>query len=111
VSVLDPVPEEMCDEPVPATDEPVPATDEQLASICGVPYVPYVPYGAPSSGEPEPETCSICMEELAVGVTCIRLKCNHPHHAQCMTQWMRHGNNCPVCRYSIGDIPSQPCRV
>lgn len=44
--------------------------------------------------------CSICQEELIAGDEIGRVGCNHGYHADCINQWLRLKNWCPVCKAS-----------
>lgn len=58
-------------------------------------------------GAPPPPgaTCTICMcalEEPAPGApTLIRMPCGHDFHEECLLQWVREHNTCPLCRFAI----------
>jgi hypothetical protein len=43
--------------------------------------------------------CTICLEELN---KCVKLKCNHTYHKECIDTWFKTNNNntksCPLCR-------------
>ena len=41
--------------------------------------------------------CSVCMTSLD-GATCIKLRCGHAFHEQCIVRWMERRNTCPMCR-------------
>ena len=44
--------------------------------------------------------CAVCLEEL--GISPIKLECDHHFHAECILGWFRRGHaECPSCR----DIP------
>ena len=45
--------------------------------------------------------CSICMENIKVGMDMIRLDCDGQHEfcKQCITNWFAENNTCPVCRH------------
>lgn len=43
--------------------------------------------------------CSICLESLCiVEARCIKTKCGHYFHWDCMTKWFRIRHDCPSCR-------------
>lgn len=41
--------------------------------------------------------CMICLDD-ASGDQCPELNCQHKFHFLCITQWMRHSDQCPLCR-------------
>ncbi|RHY26361.1 hypothetical protein DYB32_007704, partial [Aphanomyces invadans] len=60
-------------------------------------------------GHVEIPTCPVCLDRLdssASGI--LTTLCNHTFHCDCLFRW--EGFNCPVCRYSHGDIVSA-CEV
>lgn len=42
--------------------------------------------------------CVICTEDFTIGDLTLNLFCDHTFHADCITEWSRHGHNCPLCR-------------
>ncbi|KAK9699688.1 hypothetical protein RND81_08G189100 [Saponaria officinalis] len=50
--------------------------------------------------------CSICQEEYADGDEMGRLECEHRYHIDCVNQWLRLKNWCPVCKASATPSPS-----
>lgn len=50
--------------------------------------------------EKESETCVICLRNLYDTCT---LQCGHGFHTQCIMQWFRYQNTCPVCRHVVVD--------
>lgn len=46
-------------------------------------------------------TCSICQLDIEPGQLFKRLpECSHLHHSDCIGQWLRNKNVCPVCKAS-----------
>ncbi|KVI05183.1 Zinc finger, RING/FYVE/PHD-type [Cynara cardunculus var. scolymus] len=46
--------------------------------------------------------CSICLQDFEVGNSAgIFPKCDHKFHPECISQWLRTHNSCPVCRRSL----------
>ena len=43
-----------------------------------------------------PAKCSICLGDIVNEK--IILNCNHEFHFNCLTEWTRRRNNCPLCR-------------
>ena len=48
--------------------------------------------------------CPICLDELSKHV--IKLNCGHFFHPNCINDWKKINNVCPVCRERIGKIMS-----
>ncbi|GJZ01513.1 E3 ubiquitin protein ligase MBR2-like protein isoform X1 [Tanacetum coccineum] len=44
--------------------------------------------------------CSICQEEFIAGDEIGRVGCDHGYHAECIDQWLRLKNWCPICKVS-----------
>jgi len=55
-----------------------------------------VPYGHTS--------CSVCLEEFAVGDECVTLPCAHVFHKGCAKQWLMQDKSCPLCKQGIGKV-------
>jgi E3 ubiquitin-protein ligase RNF115/126 len=45
--------------------------------------------------------CSVCMDDVAVGVEVVVLPCDHWFHEACVTAWLNEHNTCPICRAGI----------
>ena len=46
--------------------------------------------------------CNICLEKIIHDDSCIKLKCNHYFHSNCIESWLKeHSNKCPVCREEV----------
>ncbi|XP_057516544.1 uncharacterized protein LOC130797802 isoform X2 [Amaranthus tricolor] len=50
--------------------------------------------------------CSICQEEYVDGQEVGRLSCKHKYHVECINQWLRLKNWCPICKASAAPSPS-----
>lgn len=46
----------------------------------------------------EREPCCICQEEYMDGDVLGMLECGHDYHADCIKQWLKQKNLCPVCK-------------
>lgn len=56
-------------------------------------------YPSAASEDPaEREPCSICQEEYSRGDTLGTLDCGHEYHAECIKQWLKQKNLCPICK-------------
>ncbi|XP_057524044.1 uncharacterized protein LOC130803854 [Amaranthus tricolor] len=51
--------------------------------------------------------CSICQEEYEDGQEVGRLVCEHKYHTECINQWLRLKNWCPICKASVAPSPSE----
>ncbi|CAI0376433.1 unnamed protein product [Linum tenue] len=51
--------------------------------------------------------CSICQEEYGDGDELGRLRCEHEYHLNCVHQWLRLKNWCPVCK-APAVVPTEP---
>lgn len=40
--------------------------------------------------------CIICLEEITSSL--IKTACNHTFHSNCLTEWKKRCNTCPICR-------------
>lgn len=45
--------------------------------------------------------CTICLEELVEGETALRIPCGHLFHEECVKDWLKKSNECPVCRFEM----------
>jgi predicted ATPase len=50
-------------------------------------------------------TCLVCLDEFQsadiADRECIRLRCGHKFHRECIIEWGAVSNTCPTCRDSI----------
>ncbi|MCD7448246.1 hypothetical protein HAX54_040007, partial [Datura stramonium] len=42
--------------------------------------------------------CSICQEEYVIGDEIGNLGCEHGYHTECIKQWFKLKNWCPICK-------------
>merc|ERR1740121_1532011 len=49
----------------------------------------------------EGSECSICLGDLVAGEPALRLPCGHLFHEDCVTDWLKKSNECPVCRFEL----------
>eukprot|EP00927_Polykrikos_kofoidii_P062862 TRINITY_DN57656_c0_g1_i1.p1 TRINITY_DN57656_c0_g1~~TRINITY_DN57656_c0_g1_i1.p1 ORF type:complete len:711 (-),score=112.95 TRINITY_DN57656_c0_g1_i1:292-2424(-) len=45
--------------------------------------------------------CSVCLEEYQAGARATRMLCGHLFCTQCIFEWLRIANSCPVCRFEL----------
>ncbi|XP_062076050.1 uncharacterized protein LOC133780196 [Humulus lupulus] len=43
-------------------------------------------------------SCSICLENMSVGLEATRLFCGHRYHEECIVEWLQISKFCPLCR-------------
>ena len=46
-------------------------------------------------------TCNICLENFEIGNILRILECNHEFHENCIIEWLKSNNTCPVCRHEL----------
>ncbi|GFY94318.1 hypothetical protein Acr_09g0007640 [Actinidia rufa] len=46
-------------------------------------------------------TCSICLDELVIGSLVTHLPCSHTYRGECVSEWLKKSNECPLCRYVL----------
>ena len=51
--------------------------------------------------ENEKASCSICLSNFCKGDDVSSLPCGHAYHKDCIGQWLRNVNNCPMCKQPI----------
>lgn len=49
----------------------------------------------------ESTECTICLDDLVVGQPALRIPCGHLYHEECVKDWLKKSNECPVCRYEL----------
>jgi|LakMenEpi03Aug12_release.lakeMendotaPanAssembly.Ray.scaffolds.fasta_scaffold358267_1 hypothetical protein len=45
--------------------------------------------------------CSICLDTIKINDKIIKLNCVHFFHSECITQWCKECQTCPLCRVSF----------
>lgn len=51
--------------------------------------------------EDEEHSCSICMNNFSEGENKSVLECSHMFHYECIQEWGKHKQECPLCRSEI----------
>ena len=51
--------------------------------------------------ESDKKQCVICMEDFNNGDEVIYLPCLHVFHKDCLFEWLRGHNDCPICKFKI----------
>lgn len=49
----------------------------------------------------EPESCTICLEDLKAGVLVRTLNCTHTFHSSCILEWYLSKSTCPLCKRDL----------
>ena len=47
----------------------------------------------------EQEECAICLTPLTNSK--VYLQCKHAFHEDCVTKWLKHKKNCPICKKNL----------
>jgi len=47
------------------------------------------------------QTCSICLSNFKCSDNLYKISCNHLFHKDCLDEWVKHKQECPVCRCTI----------
>jgi hypothetical protein len=55
------------------------------------------------SKEPDEHKCVICMTDYEHGEEILTLTCFHKFHSECIQDWFKLQNWCPVCRNKIDE--------
>ncbi|XP_051882066.1 E3 ubiquitin-protein ligase RNF6 isoform X2 [Pristis pectinata] len=58
-------------------------------------------YGNVSAENEVSKTCSVCINDYAVGNKLRRLPCAHEFHIHCIDRWLSENSTCPICRQPI----------
>jgi hypothetical protein len=45
--------------------------------------------------------CSVCSDDLEENEFGIVPECKHVFHEECLLEWIKRKNTCPICRQSI----------
>lgn len=45
--------------------------------------------------------CSICLEDFTLKEKVINLACNHFYHENCIKEWFKKQNTCPLCQQLV----------
>ena len=44
------------------------------------------------------EACHICLEKYNLDNYIVIMPCNHFYHEQCLKEWLKKHNTCPICK-------------
>ena len=45
--------------------------------------------------------CTICLEDFMEGEAVVLCPCKHCYHQQCIKDWLKMKNSCPMCKLTI----------
>lgn len=45
--------------------------------------------------------CAVCLEEFLAGDEARRLPCSHLYHTDCIMEWLKDSNTCPMCGHGL----------
>eukprot|EP00268_Persea_americana_P010232 TRINITY_DN14147_c0_g1_i1.p1 TRINITY_DN14147_c0_g1~~TRINITY_DN14147_c0_g1_i1.p1 ORF type:complete len:216 (-),score=15.99 TRINITY_DN14147_c0_g1_i1:121-768(-) len=48
-------------------------------------------------------TCTICLDDFIVGMHLKCMPCMHLFHKDCIVNWLKQSNSCPICRSKLQD--------
>ena len=51
--------------------------------------------------DPEKKNCIICLEDFKNGDNAIILPCIHIFHTDCIKNWLKTQNTCPICKFKL----------
>jgi hypothetical protein len=60
-----------------------------------------IKYRKIKTGELIERECSICLEDYQSGESVSSLACDHLFHKKCLEEWLKHKNECPLCRTEL----------
>lgn len=81
-----------------------PASASTLRTL---PRVKVSAYDIAANESPE---CSVCLDSLVIGEPALRIHCGHLYHEDCVKDWLKKSNECPVCRWELPtDDPEYEC--
>jgi len=49
----------------------------------------------------EQPSCSVCLSEIEMGAETLLIPCGHMYHSNCILDWLKQSNTCPVCRFEL----------
>ncbi|KAL0418558.1 UNVERIFIED_CONTAM: E3 ubiquitin-protein ligase [Sesamum radiatum] len=82
-----------------------PSTPALKSFVGSLPIKTFAPNSTPSL-----PSCSICMEDFEINpgssLTVNELPCEHYFHKDCIVEWLKRSNTCPLCRYKFPVDPN-----
>ncbi|KAH6717227.1 hypothetical protein BKA61DRAFT_478299, partial [Leptodontidium sp. MPI-SDFR-AT-0119] len=84
----------------PTSNAPGPASPDAISAL------PKKKLGEKELGPEGKGECSVCMDDVTIGVEVVALPCSHWFHEACASAWLSEHNTCPICRKGIeGETP------
>ncbi|CAI2378760.1 unnamed protein product [Moneuplotes crassus] len=60
----------------------------------------------PKTGQKESPCCCVCTDEMQIEATI--LLCKHLFHTECIKEWFKSHNTCPICRSNVNRLTCTP---
>jgi len=60
-----------------------------------------------ASGICKNSECSVCQDDYKTGDKCVSLPCEHNYHKDCVVEWLKRHDSCPICRKPISTPSKQ----
>ena len=79
----------------PQSNAPGPASPDSIAAL------PKKKLDEKELGPEHKGECSVCMDDVHIGVEVVVLPCSHWFHEACASAWLSEHNTCPICRKGI----------
>ncbi|KAJ4881684.1 RING/U-box superfamily protein [Raphanus sativus] len=67
-------------------------------------------YNCGSKSTQEVEPCCVCQEEYKEGEEMGVLECGHDFHSQCIKEWLKRKNLCPICKTTGLNTAEKPSK-
>jgi hypothetical protein len=83
--------------PVPVSTVFILILDSCCCAADTSPTLPFPPL-QPQTEEGASTQCPVCLTDIDIGAPCHRLPCAHHYHQECILEWLKTKNSCPVCR-------------
>lgn len=74
------------------------ALGASASTLRNLPRVKVTGYDIAANESPE---CSVCLDDLQIGALALRIPCGHLFHEECVKEWLKKSNECPVCRWEL----------
>mmetsp|Transcript_29866 Transcript_29866/g.75168 ORF Transcript_29866/g.75168 Transcript_29866/m.75168 type:complete len:375 (-) Transcript_29866:450-1574(-) len=69
-----------------------------VSTLRTLPRIKVTPYDIAAN---EGSECTICLADLETGEPALRIPCGHLFHEECVNDWLKKSNECPVCRFEL----------
>jgi hypothetical protein len=64
-------------------------------------YIPEIVISETMKIPEDKEDCVICLEKIKNGDVAIMLACTHIFHRDCIFEWFKTNDLCPICKYKV----------